>query len=41
MNKEIYLDANATSPTLSDAIAAAADAMRERFGNPSSSHAAG
>jgi cysteine desulfurase len=41
MNKQIYLDANATSPTLPDAIAAAADAMRERFGNPSSSHAAG
>jgi cysteine desulfurase len=41
MTDQIYLDANATSPTLPAAIAAAADALRERFGNPSSSHAAG
>jgi cysteine desulfurase len=41
MNSEIYLDANATSATLPSAIAAADDAMRERYGNPSSSHAAG
>jgi cysteine sulfinate desulfinase/cysteine desulfurase-like protein/rhodanese-related sulfurtransferase len=41
MNSEIYLDANATSATLPAAIAAAEDAMRERYGNPSSSHAAG
>ncbi|MES2757766.1 MAG: aminotransferase class V-fold PLP-dependent enzyme [Pseudomonadota bacterium] len=41
MNSEIYLDANATSPTLPAAIAAAADALGERFGNPGSSHAAG
>ncbi|MDL2354752.1 MAG: aminotransferase class V-fold PLP-dependent enzyme, partial [Pseudomonadota bacterium] len=41
MPSEIYLDANATSPTLPAAVAAADDAMRARFGNPSSSHAAG
>jgi cysteine desulfurase len=41
MNTEIYLDANATLATLPAALAAADDAMRERFGNPSSSHAAG
>ena len=41
MNSEIYLDANATSATLPAAIAAANDALRERFGNPSSSHSAG
>ena len=41
MNSQIYLDANATSATLPAAIAAADDAMRARFGNPSSSHAAG
>ncbi|WP_233410580.1 cysteine desulfurase family protein, partial [Rugamonas violacea] len=38
---EIYLDGNATSAVLPAAIAAAVDAMAERFGNPSSSHAAG
>jgi cysteine sulfinate desulfinase/cysteine desulfurase-like protein/rhodanese-related sulfurtransferase len=38
---ELYLDANATSPVLSAAIAAALDAMGDRFGNPSSSHACG
>ena len=38
---EIYLDANATSPVLSAAIDAADRAMRECFGNPSSSHASG
>jgi len=37
----IYLDANATSPVLPAAIAAAVDAMKGRFGNPSSSHACG
>jgi cysteine desulfurase len=41
MNHEIYLDANATTPALPAAIAAAADALGGRFGNPSSSHAAG
>jgi cysteine desulfurase len=38
---ELYLDANATSPVLPAAIAAALDAMGGRFGNPSSSHACG
>ena len=38
---ELYLDANATSPVLPAALAAALDAMDERFGNPSSSHACG
>jgi cysteine desulfurase len=38
---ELYLDANATSPVLPAAIAAALDAMEGRYGNPSSSHACG
>ncbi|MES2298709.1 MAG: aminotransferase class V-fold PLP-dependent enzyme [Pseudomonadota bacterium] len=38
---EIYLDANATSPVLPAAAAAAEQAMRELYANPSSSHAAG
>ncbi|HEY0065322.1 MAG TPA: aminotransferase class V-fold PLP-dependent enzyme [Telluria sp.] len=41
MMKEIYLDANATSPVLPAAIAAAEAAMRDGFGNPSSSHCTG
>ncbi|MEJ7808763.1 MAG: aminotransferase class V-fold PLP-dependent enzyme, partial [Telluria sp.] len=41
MNTEIYLDANATSPVLPAAIAAACLAMRQGFGNPSSTHATG
>ncbi|SHH69724.1 aminotransferase class V-fold PLP-dependent enzyme [Massilia sp. CF038] len=41
MMNEIYLDANATSPVLPAAIAAAEAAMREGFGNPSSSHCTG
>lgn len=41
MQTEIYLDANATSPVLPSAITAAAAAMRDGFGNPSSSHATG
>ncbi len=41
MTTEIYLDANATSPVLPAAILAAQAALRECFGNPSSSHAAG
>ncbi|MBD8532700.1 MULTISPECIES: aminotransferase class V-fold PLP-dependent enzyme [unclassified Massilia] len=41
MNIEIYLDANATSPVLPAAIQAAQAALRQCFGNPSSSHAAG
>lgn len=38
---EIYLDANATTHTLSCASAAAAAAMDNNFGNPSSIHSAG
>ncbi|MFC0254223.1 aminotransferase class V-fold PLP-dependent enzyme [Massilia consociata] len=41
MNNELYLDANATSPVLPAAVAAATAAMETCFGNPSSSHAAG
>ncbi len=41
MPTEIYLDANATCPVLPAAIDAALDALGPRFGNPSSSHAAG
>jgi cysteine sulfinate desulfinase/cysteine desulfurase-like protein/rhodanese-related sulfurtransferase len=41
MNHDIYLDANATSPVLPCAVAAAVEAMESRYGNPSSSHAAG
>ncbi|MDB5951356.1 MAG: cysteine desulfurase [Massilia sp.] len=41
MHSEIYLDANATLATMPAAIAAAEAAMREGYGNPSSSHAAG
>jgi cysteine sulfinate desulfinase/cysteine desulfurase-like protein/rhodanese-related sulfurtransferase len=41
MAPDIYLDANATSPVLPSAIAAAVDAMQASFGNPSSSHATG
>jgi cysteine sulfinate desulfinase/cysteine desulfurase-like protein/rhodanese-related sulfurtransferase len=39
--KEIYLDANATSPVLPAAIAAADAVMRDGFGNPSSTHCTG
>jgi cysteine desulfurase len=38
---DIYLDANATTPTLPDAVEAACCSMQEQFGNPSSSHCAG
>ncbi|OON59979.1 cysteine desulfurase [Massilia sp. KIM] len=38
---EIYLDSNATSPVLPAALDAAMAAMRDCYGNPSSSHAAG
>ena len=38
---EIYLDANATTPVLPAAQAAALACMGERFGNPSSTHATG
>jgi cysteine sulfinate desulfinase/cysteine desulfurase-like protein/rhodanese-related sulfurtransferase len=41
MSHDIYLDANATSPVLPAAAAAALEAMQACFGNPSSSHAAG
>jgi cysteine desulfurase len=41
MAPDIYLDANATSPVLPSAIAAAVEAMEASFGNPSSSHATG
>jgi hypothetical protein len=41
MAPDIDLDANATSPVLPAAIAAAIEAMAAPFGNPSSSHAAG
>ena len=41
MTTEIYLDGNATSAVLPAAIAAAVDAMSQRYGNPSSSHATG
>lgn len=41
MNYDIYLDANATSPVLPCAVAAAVEAMETRYGNPSSSHATG
>lgn len=41
MNHDIYLDANATSPVLPGAVAAAVEAMEANYGNPSSSHATG
>ncbi|MDN4055988.1 aminotransferase class V-fold PLP-dependent enzyme [Massilia sp. YIM B02763] len=41
MTPDIYLDANATSPVLPSALAAAVEAMEGRYGNPSSSHATG
>jgi cysteine sulfinate desulfinase/cysteine desulfurase-like protein/rhodanese-related sulfurtransferase len=41
MTTEIYLDGNATSAVLPAAIEAAIDTMGRRFGNPSSTHAAG
>jgi len=41
MASDLYLDANATSPVLPSAIAAAVEAMEASFGNPSSSHATG
>jgi cysteine sulfinate desulfinase/cysteine desulfurase-like protein/rhodanese-related sulfurtransferase len=41
MTTEIYLDSNATSIVLPAAIAAATDAMGQRYGNPSSTHGTG
>ena len=38
---EIYLDANATTPVLPEAAEEAHEAMKELFGNPSSSHTSG
>ncbi|WP_022979554.1 aminotransferase class V-fold PLP-dependent enzyme [Ideonella sp. B508-1] len=38
---EIYLDANATTHVLPQALEAAAAAMEQNFGNPSSTHTAG
>jgi cysteine desulfurase len=38
---DIYLDANATTPTLPCAVDAACCTMQEQYGNPSSSHCAG
>ena len=40
-NKEIYLDANATTPVLPLAAREAFDAMEDLFGNPSSVHTSG
>ncbi|TMO60346.1 aminotransferase class V-fold PLP-dependent enzyme [Pseudoalteromonas aurantia] len=39
--KQIYLDANATTPVLPSAAAAAVEMMETMFGNPSSSHTSG
>ena len=39
--EQLYLDANATTPVLPQARAAAQLAMAELFGNPSSTHGAG
>jgi len=41
LSMEIYLDANATTPVLPQALEAAAAAMGQNFGNPSSTHVAG
>ena len=41
MNTEIYLDGNATTCVLPAAIDAAVQAMRDCYGNPSSTHATG
>jgi len=41
MTTEIYLDGNATTAVLPAAMSAAIDAMGQRFGNPSSTHATG
>ncbi len=37
----IYLDHNATTPVRAEVVEAMAEALRERFGNPSSTHAEG
>ncbi|SFV07791.1 aminotransferase class V-fold PLP-dependent enzyme [Pseudoduganella namucuonensis] len=41
MHNEIYLDGNATSPVLPAAVTAAVHAMRDCYGNPSSTHSSG
>ncbi|MCP5281976.1 MAG: aminotransferase class V-fold PLP-dependent enzyme [Rhodoferax sp.] len=41
MSPEIYLDTNATTPVLPQALAAACRTMQEAYGNPSSSHSTG
>jgi cysteine sulfinate desulfinase/cysteine desulfurase-like protein/rhodanese-related sulfurtransferase len=41
MSNDIYLDGNATTPVLPAALLAAMQAMAERYGNPSSTHATG
>lgn len=41
MNEPIYLDYNATTPLLPEVVAAMLPYLRERFGNPSSSHPIG
>jgi cysteine desulfurase len=38
---ELYLDCNATTPVLPQALAAACRTMEQAYGNPSSSHSAG
>jgi cysteine sulfinate desulfinase/cysteine desulfurase-like protein/glyoxylase-like metal-dependent hydrolase (beta-lactamase superfamily II)/rhodanese-related sulfurtransferase len=38
---EVYLDANATTPVLPEAVQAAYEAMQEVYGNPSSTHTSG
>ena len=41
MSSRVYLDWNATTPPLSEVVAAMADAARSAWGNPSSVHAVG
>ena len=41
MNREVYLDNNATTQALPEVVDAVADAMVEGFGNPSSVHGVG
>ena len=41
MNREVYLDNNATTQALPEVVDAVADAMVDGFGNPSSVHGAG
>jgi cysteine desulfurase len=41
VNVRIYLDHNATTPLRDEVLAAMTEALRDRFGNPSSAHAEG